>query len=76
MEELGNARFVAHGVDVGASVADLLELHYPDRVVGIHVTYPAEPYIGPGAAKLSEREKGFLAGRPGRQEAEGGYTHI
>jgi pimeloyl-ACP methyl ester carboxylesterase len=63
-------------VDVGASVANLLGLWYPDRLVGIHVTYPAEPYVGPGAPELSEREREFLKGRPGGQETEGGYTHI
>jgi hypothetical protein len=63
-------------VDVGASVANLLGLRYPDRLIGIHVTYPAEPYVGPGAPELSEREREFLDGRPGGQEAEGAYTHI
>ncbi len=76
MEELGYQRFAAHGVDVGASVANLLGLWYPDKVVGIHVTYPAEPYVGPGAPELSEQEREFLAARPGGQEAEGAYTHI
>src|SRR5919106_1316584 len=37
MEELGYPRFAAHGVDVGASVANLLGLPYPDRLIGIHV---------------------------------------
>ena len=63
-------------MDVGSSVANLLGLWYPDRVVGVHVTYPAEPYTGPGALVLSEREREFLEGRPGGQEAEGAYTHI
>jgi pimeloyl-ACP methyl ester carboxylesterase len=76
MEELGYPRFAAHGVDVGASVANLLGLQYPERLVGIHVTYPAEPYVGPGAPELSEREQVFLEGRPGGQEAEGGYAHV
>jgi pimeloyl-ACP methyl ester carboxylesterase len=76
MEGLGYGRFGAHGVDVGSSVANLLGLWYPDRVVGVHVTYPAEPYTGPGVPELSEREREFLEGRPGGQEAEGAYTHI
>src|SRR5918997_580011 len=76
MEELGYPRFAAHGVDVGASVANLLGLHSPDRLVGIHVTSPAEPYVGPGAPELSGREREFLKGRPRGQEAEGAYTHI
>lgn len=76
MAELGYPRFAAHGVDVGSSVTNLLGLEYPERIVGVHVTYPAEPYLGPGAAALSERERLFLEGRPPGQEAEGGYTHI
>lgn len=76
MEKLGYTRFAAHGVDVGASVANLLGLHHPRSLIGIHVTYPAEPYLGPGAPELSELEREFLEGRPGGQEAEGAYTHI
>ena len=76
MEGLGYPRFAAHGVDVGSSVSNLLGLHYPERLLGIHVTYPAEPYVGPGAPELSEEERRFLAGRPGGQEEEGAYTHI
>lgn len=76
MAELGYDRFGAHGVDVGASVTNLLGLFYPERLLGIHVTYPAEPFLGTGAPPLSERERAFLAGRAPGQEAEGGYTHI
>jgi hypothetical protein len=64
MEELSYPRFAAHGVDVGASVANLLGLWHPDRLVGIHVTYPAEPYVGHGALELSERERGSSRGVP------------
>jgi pimeloyl-ACP methyl ester carboxylesterase len=76
MEGLGYGRFAAHGVDVGASVTNLLGLWYPDGLVGIHVTYPAEPYVGPGAPEPSEWEREFLKERPRGQEAEGAYTHI
>jgi pimeloyl-ACP methyl ester carboxylesterase len=76
MEGLGYPRFAAHGVDVGSSVSNLLGLHYPERLIGIHVTYPAEPYVGPGAPELSEEERRFLEGRPSGQEEEGAYTHI
>lgn len=76
MTQLGYPRFAAHGVDVGTSVCNLLGLHHPDRVVGIHVTYPAEPYLGPGAPPLSERERTFLAARPAGQEEGGAYAHV
>jgi pimeloyl-ACP methyl ester carboxylesterase len=76
MEGLDYPRFAAHGVEVGSSVANHLGLHHSERLIGIHVTYPAEPFVGPGAPELSERKRAFLAGRPGGQEAEGAYTHI
>lgn len=76
METLGYGRFAAHGVDIGSSVCNLLGVHYPDNVLGIHVTYPAEPYLGPGAPPLSDDERRFLAGRAPGQEAEGAYTHM
>lgn len=76
MEGLGYERFAAHGGDIGGMVTNLLGLKYPERLVGIHVTYPAEPYVGPGAPELSERERELLEGRPGGQEAEGAYAHV
>lgn len=76
MDGLGYPRFAAHGLDVGNSVCNRLALEFPDRLFGIHLTYPAEPYLGPGARTLSARERAFLDGRPGGQEAEGGYAHI
>jgi pimeloyl-ACP methyl ester carboxylesterase len=76
MERLGYERFAAHGLDVGNSVCNRLALEFPERLFGIHLTYPAEPYLGPGAPDLSAAERAFLGGRPGGQEAEGGYAHI
>jgi pimeloyl-ACP methyl ester carboxylesterase len=76
MESLGYARFGAHGLDVGSSVCNRLAIEYPRHIAGIHVTYTGEPYLGPGSVPLSQREQEFLAGRPGGQEAGGGYAHI
>jgi pimeloyl-ACP methyl ester carboxylesterase len=44
---LGYARFGAHGGDIGAMVANRLALEHPERLVGIHVTRAADPYVGP-----------------------------
>lgn len=76
MDELGYPRFAAHGDDVGTSVTSLLGLWHPDRVVGIHVTYPSEPYIGPGSPPLTAGEETFLAERRFGQEEGGAYAHV
>jgi epoxide hydrolase len=73
---LGYARFGAHGGDIGAMVANRLALEYPDRLVGIHVTRPADPYVGPGAAPLTLGEQSLLAARARWHAIEGGYVHL
>jgi hypothetical protein len=75
-EVLGYGRFGAHGGDIGAMVANRLALEYPERLVGIHVTRAAEPYLGPGAAPLTEAEQALLSARARWHEREGGYAHI
>jgi pimeloyl-ACP methyl ester carboxylesterase len=76
MEELGYERFAAHGGDIGGMVTNLLGLKHPERLVGIHVTFPAEPYIGPGARELTERERAFVEERLRGPEVEGAYAHV
>jgi pimeloyl-ACP methyl ester carboxylesterase len=75
-EVLGYGRFGAHGGDIGAMVANRLALEHPERLVGIHVTRAAEPYVGPGAAPLTEAEQALLAARARWHEREGGYAHL
>jgi pimeloyl-ACP methyl ester carboxylesterase len=72
---LGYKRFGAHGGDIGAMVANRLALEHPERLVGIHVTRAADPYVGPGAAPLTIAEQALLAARARWHEAEGGYVH-
>jgi pimeloyl-ACP methyl ester carboxylesterase len=76
MEGLGYERFAAHGGDIGGMVTNLLGLKYPERLIGIHTTYPAEPYWGQGESELSEHEHAFLAERPRGAEVEGAYAHL
>jgi pimeloyl-ACP methyl ester carboxylesterase len=76
MEGLGYERFAAHGGDIGGMVTNLLGLKHPERLVGIHVTFPAEPYVGPGAPKLTDRERAFVEERPRGPEVEGAYAHV
>jgi pimeloyl-ACP methyl ester carboxylesterase len=75
-EVLGYERFGAHGGDIGAMVANRLALEYPERLLGIHVTRAAEPYVGPGAAPLTQAEQALLAARARWHETEGGYAHL
>jgi pimeloyl-ACP methyl ester carboxylesterase len=77
MEGLGYERFAAHGGEIGGMVTNLLGLKYPERLVGIHVTFPAEPYAGPEAPEFTERERAFVEERLGNPEdVEGAYAHV
>jgi pimeloyl-ACP methyl ester carboxylesterase len=75
-EVLGYPQFAAHGGDIGAYVTNRLGVEAPERVLGIHVTMAAEPYVGEGAAPLSDAERAFLRERVAAKEAGGGYNHI
>jgi pimeloyl-ACP methyl ester carboxylesterase len=72
---LGYGRFAAHGGDIGAGVTTGLGRRYPDRVLGIHLTALADPYLGPGALELSPAEREFVALRAQWEEDEGAYGH-
>jgi pimeloyl-ACP methyl ester carboxylesterase len=69
-------RFGAHGGDIGGMVANRLALEHPERLLGIHVTRAADPYVGPGAAPLTGAEQALRPARARWHEAEGGYAHL
>jgi pimeloyl-ACP methyl ester carboxylesterase len=73
---LGYGRFGAHGGDIGAMVANRLALEAPERLIGIHVTRAADPYLGPGAAPLTEAEQALRPTRARWHEDEGAYAHL
>ena len=76
-EVLGYERFGAYGGDIGAMVANRLALEYPDRLLGIATSFPAEPYVGPGAPPLSRAEQELVESR--RLAVESGrdlYTDV
>ena len=75
-EVLGYGRFGAHGGDIGAMVANRLAVEHSERLVGIHLTRPADPYLGPGAPPLTEAEQALLPARARWHELEGGYVHL
>ncbi|MEX0644686.1 MAG: epoxide hydrolase family protein [Parvularculaceae bacterium] len=72
-EELGYAKFAAHGGDIGARVTNALGLVHADKVIGIHsMATPAlnEARLG----TLTEAEKAFLAYEKEWMIEEGAYS--
>jgi pimeloyl-ACP methyl ester carboxylesterase len=76
MDELGYARFGAHGGDIGAGITTRLGLRHADRLVGIHLTAVAGPYRGPGSPPVTPEEEAYLEGARRWGEEEGGYSHL
>ena len=77
MQGLGYETYGAHGGDFGAGVATYLALTDPARVTGIHLSTPElMPYLGPGAAPLSPRERAYLDHVDRWAETERGYSAI
>jgi epoxide hydrolase len=60
MRRLGYERFGAHGGDIGGFITNRLAAEAPERLIGIHVHYPAEPHVADDAP-LSGDERAFLA---------------
>jgi pimeloyl-ACP methyl ester carboxylesterase len=76
-EVLAYPRFAAHGADIGGYVTNRLGLEHPEKLIGIHVVNElADPYVGPGATDLTEREQAFLAGRQRTYETGQAYAHL
>lgn len=72
MSALGYARFAAHGGDIGAFVTTRLAIEHPERLVGVHTGFPAEPAAD---ADLTDEERRFLERRRLDREAGGAYAH-
>jgi pimeloyl-ACP methyl ester carboxylesterase len=60
---LGYERFGAYGGDIGGIVTNRLALEFPQRLAGIATSFPAEPYLGAGAAPLSRQEEAVVESR-------------
>jgi pimeloyl-ACP methyl ester carboxylesterase len=74
---LGYSRFGAHGGDVGGGVTNHLGRFHAHEVLGIHLLgVPAQPYLGPDAPALSEREKAYFEAVARWDVEEGAYAHI
>ena len=79
MAGLGYDRFGVQGGDFGASINTALGLRHPSSLFGIHLNYipgSLTPYLGAGAAPLSERERAFQASAAAWYETSGAYAHV
>jgi pimeloyl-ACP methyl ester carboxylesterase len=76
-EELGYARYAAHGGDWGSAITQKLAAQSPEQLIGIHLTdVPYWTLVPPPANELQPAEQNFIqAGRKWGQ-AEGAYAAI
>jgi pimeloyl-ACP methyl ester carboxylesterase len=73
-EELGFARYAAHGGDLGSGITARLAQAHPEAVVGIHVLSVASPpEFDP--ASVTEEERTYLEEEEEWAHSEGGYHH-
>lgn len=83
MGELGYDRFLMHGSDMGAGVAERMRVHHPGRLLGVHFSnvtwrYPKPDDPSPAEQSLPRRGGGLavrggrLRPAPGHQAADAG----
>jgi pimeloyl-ACP methyl ester carboxylesterase len=73
-EELGFARYGAHGGDLGAGITSRLAEAHPEALLGIHLMAIASP-ISYDAASLTAEERAYLDSVTTWSADEGGYQH-
>ena len=74
-EELGYEQFIAHGGDWGSSITEQLAVHYPEALLGIHLTdVPYHHLFTLKAEDLSAAEKKYMQAGQQWQMTEGGYA--
>lgn len=73
-DELGFARYGAHGSDLGAGDVSLLGQTHPEAVAGIHLLDVEGPPSHDPAA-LTAEERAYLAAQDAWAVAERGYSH-
>jgi pimeloyl-ACP methyl ester carboxylesterase len=75
-EGLGYTRFGAQGGDIGTGITTSLALLFPEQLIGIHLTDPAWPYLGPGTRDLSAAERAYDEDEARWQRDEGAYGEL
>jgi pimeloyl-ACP methyl ester carboxylesterase len=77
MDELGYKKFMAHGGDWGSSITEQLALHYPQSMLGIHLTdVPFRHLFSMQPEEMSEAEKKYLEAGRSWQMKEGAYAML
>ncbi len=76
VEELGYARFGAHGGDWGSTVTEHLARSYAHSVVAIHLTDIPFWHMFQKPTSLSRAEEAFLKGVEQWQKDRGAYAMI
>ncbi|AXG82413.1 epoxide hydrolase [Streptomyces paludis] len=73
-DELGFARYAAHGGDLGAGITSRLAEAHPEALVGIHLMAVAQP-VAYDAAGVTPEERAYLDSVAAWSAEEGGYMH-
>ncbi|MFO1173421.1 MAG: epoxide hydrolase [Hyphomicrobiaceae bacterium] len=77
MSALGYDRFGAGGGDFGSGVSTYLALEYPERLLGLYLSYlEVSPYCGPGSRPMTDAERIYRETKSGWNHLEHGYLHI
>ncbi|GAA4533641.1 epoxide hydrolase family protein [Amycolatopsis samaneae] len=73
-EELGLARYGAHGTDLGAGITSRLAEAHPDALVGIHLAAVASP-VAYDEQSITAQERAYLDSVATWSAKEGAYQH-
>lgn len=73
-DELGYARYAAHGGDLGAGITSRLAAAHPESLIGIHLLAAGAP-DGYDEATLTDEERRYLADVARWTAEEGAYMH-
>lgn len=75
-EGLGYKRFAAGGGDGGSPISQLLGVHHPESIIGLHLTDLGFSIMQASFSDLSEVEKQYLAGLQTVGFQEGAYAML
>ncbi len=73
---LGYTRFAVAGGDGGSAIAQLLAIHHPASVIGLHLTDIGWHAYNVDASKLSPSERRFFDGITKEMKADGAYAMV
>ncbi|GCE03469.1 epoxide hydrolase family protein [Dictyobacter aurantiacus] len=76
VDVLGYPHFGAGGGDIGSGVTQRLALMYPDRLIGMHLTYLGSALSSLDPQGLSEAERHYLHEVERWSAKEGAYSHL